>query len=187
MPSRQEELLDAAIGVLGSQGVRALTHRAVDAAAGLPFGSAANCFKTRDALISAVVERFAGRDRDGWRAVAGLVQPSTPGELAAALTAYVRRALGPERAVHIARYGLFIEAALRPALQEHLATSAAELRRWATQWLRAIGSTNPDGDCTAIMDYLDGLILHQLAFPSEADDLSEAIDRTVRTLCTVAE
>ena len=86
----------------------------------------------------------------------------------------------------IARYGLFIEAALRPALQEHLTTSAIELRRWATQWLRAIGSTDPDGDCTAIMDYLDGLILHQLAYPGLPTDLTADIDRTVRTLCTTA-
>ncbi|MEU4163553.1 TetR family transcriptional regulator [Actinoplanes sp. NPDC026670] len=184
MPSRQEELLDAAIGVLGSQGVRALTHRAVDAAAGMPLGSAANYFKTKDALISAVVERFAERDRVAWQAIAGFVQPSDPGELAAALTAYVLRALGPERPVTVARYGLFVEAALRPALQGHLADSAAELRRWATQWLRAIGSTNPTADCTAIMDYLDGLILHELAFPGPPEELPAAIDRTVRTLCT---
>jgi DNA-binding transcriptional regulator YbjK len=184
VPSRQEELLDAAIDVLGSQGVRALTHRAVDAAAGMPFGSAANYFKTRDALISAVVERFAERDRTAWQAIAGFLHPADPGELAAALTAYVRRALGPERAVTVARYGLFVEAALRPALQEHLAASAAELRRWATQWLRDIGSTDPDGDCTAIMDYLDGLILHQLAFPGPPDSLVAAMDRTVRRLCT---
>ncbi|WP_433789273.1 TetR/AcrR family transcriptional regulator [Actinoplanes sp. CA-252034] len=184
MPSRQEDLLDAAIGVLGNQGVRALTHRAVDAAAGVPLGSAANYFKTRDALISAVVERFAERDRAGWQAIAGFVRPSDPGELAGALSAYVIRALGPDRAMTIARYGLFIEAALRPALQEHLATSAAELRRWATQWLRAIGSTDPERECTAVMDYLDGLILHQLAFPGPPDDLAAAIDRTVRSLVT---
>jgi DNA-binding transcriptional regulator YbjK len=184
VPSRQEELLDAAIGVLGGQGVRALTHRAVDAAAGMPSGSSANYFKTRDALIGAVVERFAERDRIAWRAIAGFVQPADAGELAAALIAYVRRALGPERPVTIARYGLFVEAAIRPALQDHLAASAAELRRWATQWLRGIGSTNPEGDCTAIMDYLDGLILHQLAFPGPPDTLAATIDRTVRTLCT---
>ncbi|MEU8662225.1 TetR/AcrR family transcriptional regulator [Actinoplanes philippinensis] len=182
MPSRQEDLLDAAIGVLGNQGVRALTHRAVDAVAGVPFGSAANYFKTRDALLSAVVERFAERDRAGWQVIAGFVAPSDPGELAAALTAYVTRALGPDRAVTVARYGLFIEAALRPALQEHLAVSATELRRWATQWLRAVGSTDPEGDCTAIMDYLDGLILHQLAFPGPAGGLAAAVDRAVRRL-----
>lgn len=182
MPSRPELLLDAAIDILGAQGVRALTHRAVDAAAGMPAGSAANYFKTRDALIAAVVGRFADRDRAAWEAIAEFVQPSGPAELARALTAYVRRALGTDRATTVARYGLFVEAALRPELREPLARSAAEVRRWAARWLRAAGSTDPDRDCAAILDHLDGLILHQLAFPG--DDPGPAIERAVRALCT---
>ncbi|BBH70260.1 hypothetical protein ACTI_69450 [Actinoplanes sp. OR16] len=181
MPTRREQLLDAAIGVLGSQGSRGLTHRAVDAAAGLPAGSAANHFKTREALISAVVERFAERDRVAWDAIAASVRPSTAEELAGALTAYVQRALGAERAITVARYGLFIEATLRPDLQEALAGPARSLRQWAVQWLEAIGSTDPLPDCEAIFDYVDGLILHQLAFGGDAD-VSAAVHRAVRRL-----
>ena len=59
MTNRRDDLLDAAIAVLGESGIHALTHRAVDAAAGLPAGSASNHFRTRDALLGAVVERFA--------------------------------------------------------------------------------------------------------------------------------
>jgi len=66
VPSRQEELLDAAIAVLGGQGVRQLTHRAVDVAAGLPSGSTSNYFKTRDALLVGIVDRFVARERAGW-------------------------------------------------------------------------------------------------------------------------
>ena len=36
MPSRSDTLLDAAIHVVGTDGMRALTLRAVDAAVGLP-------------------------------------------------------------------------------------------------------------------------------------------------------
>ncbi|MEU4693921.1 TetR/AcrR family transcriptional regulator [Actinoplanes sp. NPDC023714] len=188
MPSRREQLLDAAIGVLGNQGSRALTHRAVDAAAAMPFGSTANYYKTREALISAVVERFAERDRAGWETVAAFVRPSNSDELAAALTAYVQRALGPDRAVTVARYGLFLEATLRPDLQETLAGSARELRRWAVRWLEAIGTADPAEDCEAIFDYIDGLILHRLAFTAAAPDgddgLATAVRRTIRMLCS---
>ncbi len=51
MGTRRDDLLDAAICVLGESGIRGLTHRAVDAAAGLPAGSASNLFRTRDALL----------------------------------------------------------------------------------------------------------------------------------------
>ncbi|WP_033343020.1 TetR/AcrR family transcriptional regulator [Catenuloplanes japonicus] len=183
MPSRQEQLLDAAIDVLGTQGTRALTHRAVDAAASMPAGSATNYFKTRDALVSAVVARFVARDRAAWQAIAGFVQPTSADGLAAALTGYVRRALGPERAVTVARYALFVEAALRPELRAPLAVSAQELRTWASDRLRAIGSADPDRECAALLDYVDGLLLHQLSFPGPPEALEPMITRAVHELC----
>ncbi len=39
MTTRREQLLDAAITVLGERGIHALSHRAVDTQAGLPAGS----------------------------------------------------------------------------------------------------------------------------------------------------
>jgi DNA-binding transcriptional regulator YbjK len=186
VPSREENLLDAAIGILGNQGVRALTHRAVDAAAAVPTGSTANYFKTRDMLINAVVERFAERDRGNWQAIAGFVRPTTVAELAAALVAYVHRALGFDRALTVARYSLFVETALRPELQERLAEAARAIRTWGTEWLHAIGSTDPETECTAILDYLDGLIFHQLTFPRPVEQLEAAITQTVRQLCPTA-
>jgi DNA-binding transcriptional regulator YbjK len=186
VPSREEHLLDTAIGVLGSHGMRALTHRAVDSAAALPIGSTANYFKTRDALIGAVADRFAERDHAAWQTIAGFVRPTTPAELTAALIGYVHRALGSERVMTIARYALFVEAALRPELQGRLTEAARSVRAWGTQWLRAIGSADPEGECAAILDYLDGLIFHQLTFPGPAEVWETAITRTVRQLSTTA-
>ena len=54
MSNRREILLDAAIQVLGEGGMRALTHRAVDAEAGVATGSTANRFATREALFEAI-------------------------------------------------------------------------------------------------------------------------------------
>ncbi len=183
MPSRQEVLLDVAIEILGSQGVRALTHRAVDTAAALPAGSTANYYKTRESLLAAIVARFADRDRATWQTIASFVRPASPAELATALVAYVRRALGPERTVTVARYTLFLEAAVRPELREPLALSAQQLREWATAWVRDVGSTDPGADCVAILDYLDGLLLHQITFPGVLDDVEAAVERDVRRLC----
>src|SRR6185436_1282296 len=119
--------------------VRQLTHRAVDAAARVPAGSTSNYFKTRQALVSAVVDRFAARERAAWETIAGLVRPRTPGELATALAAYVRRAIGPDRVMTVARYSLFVEAALHPELRQRLTATARTVREWGAQWLRAVG------------------------------------------------
>ena len=57
--SRRAEIADAAISTLARDGMRGLTHRAVDRAAGLPEGSASYYFRTRQALLQATVERLA--------------------------------------------------------------------------------------------------------------------------------
>src|SRR5512133_616737 len=57
--SRRAEIADAAISTLARDGMRGLTHRAVDRTAGLPEGSASYYFRTRQALLQATVERLA--------------------------------------------------------------------------------------------------------------------------------
>nr|BFE62133.1 hypothetical protein GCM10020063_066590 [Dactylosporangium thailandense] len=59
---RKSRLADAAIDVLGHEGVRALTHRAVDTRAGLPQGTCSYHFPTRNALLTAALERIAELD-----------------------------------------------------------------------------------------------------------------------------
>lgn len=170
MPSRREQLLDAAIAVLGSRGIRHLTHRAVDARAGLPPGSASNYFRSRDALVAAVIRRFAERERAAWEEIAGSVRPDTVDKLATALAVFVRRATGPDREQTIARYGVFVEVALHPPLQRHLGATMAGIRDWGTRWLRDIGSPDPDRHCQLVLNHLDGMMLHRLAFPDPRSD-----------------
>ena len=55
---RRPLLADHAIAVLARGGARALTHQAVDREAGLAAGSTSYYFRTREALVSAVVERI---------------------------------------------------------------------------------------------------------------------------------
>lgn len=57
-PARRAALADAAIGVLGDEGARALTHRAVDVRASLPRGTASNYFPTRASLLLGAAERI---------------------------------------------------------------------------------------------------------------------------------
>ena len=182
MPTRQEQLLDAAIGVLGHQGVRQLTHRAVDAAAGLPAGSASNYFKTREALVAGIVERFAEQEQAAWETIAAFVKPESPAQLAAALATFVQNATGPGRALTIARYSLFVEASLRPDRQHRLEETARAIRQWGSQWLAQLGSADPEGDCQLILDQLDGLMLHQLAFPDPAFDPQPRLERLLKAL-----
>lgn len=59
--ARRRELLDAGLAVLAKQGSRGLTHRAVDAAAGVPAGTCVNYFRSRGKLLFALGERVFER------------------------------------------------------------------------------------------------------------------------------
>jgi AcrR family transcriptional regulator len=182
MVTRREQLLDAAIDVLGERGMHALTHRAVDAAAGLPAGSTANHFRTRDALLDAVVERFAARERDIWEELAVRMTTTTPEELARALTAFAHEATGPHRTLTLARYAILVEAGIRPSLRERLMATGARVNAWFMNWLRVAGSTDPERDAPIIANYWTGVVLHELAIPDPAFDPSEQLTALVTSV-----
>ena len=182
MSSRREDLLDAAIVVLGRTGMHGLTHRAVDTAAGLPPGSASNLFRTRDALLTAVTERFAARERASWEEIAVRVCPTTPGQLAIALTEFAREATGPNRELTLARYAILLEAAIHPPLREQLMATGARVNAWFTNWVRTAGSAEPGRDAPVIMNHWTGIVLHQLAGPDPAFDPFPQISALVTAL-----
>jgi DNA-binding transcriptional regulator YbjK len=57
---RRGELLAAGVLVLAESGLRGLTHRAVDARAGLPEGTCSAYFRTRSSLLVALAEHVGG-------------------------------------------------------------------------------------------------------------------------------
>jgi AcrR family transcriptional regulator len=170
MASRRDELLDAAISVLGQSGIHGLTHRAVDAAAGLPAGSTSNHFRTRDALLNAVVERFAARERANWEDLATKMYPVTPQELARAMAVFAQEATGPHRTLTLARYAILVEAGIHPSLRAQLLATGARVNAWFMNWLRIAGSTDPERDAPIIMNHWTGIVLHELAIPDPAFD-----------------
>jgi len=168
--TRRERILDAAIAVLGGQGVRGVTHRAVDAAAGMPQGTTSNYFRTRDALFEAVVERFVERERASFEELAAVAAPTTPQELAKVLAAWMQSATGARREVTLSRFALLVESAIRPSLQRKLREGAADVTAWATAWMRAVGSQNPERDVGLLANQVEAMTLHQLAYPDPAFD-----------------
>ncbi|MFJ8044405.1 TetR/AcrR family transcriptional regulator [Kitasatospora sp. NPDC096147] len=124
--SRREVLGDAAIRVLAEAGGRGLTHRAVDAAAGLPLGTAKNYHPSRDALLRAVAERIVEQyERTTAELMVSGARPVDRASLAALLTGLLRNVAGPGAPRMLAYLELQAEAARRPWLADILAPVVA--------------------------------------------------------------
>jgi DNA-binding transcriptional regulator YbjK len=182
MPTRRDQLLDAAVELLGDQGVRAVTHRAVDAAAGVPAGSASNLFRTRDALFDGIVDRIVEREHADWERLAAQDPPTSPAELARALARYVRAQTTTHRSLTLARYAMLVVAARRPELRPRLLAGGARVNAWAAAWLRLVGSTDLDRDLPLLGNVVVGLVLGELAIPDPAFDPEPRLTALLETL-----
>ena len=143
--SRRAEIADAAISTLARDGMRGLTHRAVDRAAGLPEGSASYYFRTRQALLQATVERLAELDATDVLASPGI--PALPDQdldaFAAAAAAIVESWLTAGRERQLARYELALEATRRPELRHALVASGSAIRAVVASQFAAAGVRQP--------------------------------------------
>lgn len=169
--SRRALIADAAISTLARDGMRGLTHRAVDRTAGLPEGSASYYFRTRQALLQATVERLAELDGRDMAASAALLEqaaaPSPPGHeldaMGALAAALVGNWLTSGRERQLARYELSLEATRRPVLRQTLVTSGAGIRAYAADRFAAAGVPEPGQRAADFVAFIDGLLFDQIA------------------------
>lgn len=176
--ARRTELADAAIAVVADEGMRGLTHRAVDARAGAPTGTTSNYFRSRDALIDAIVTRIGERLTPDPETHAALGdRPPGIDLFADYLRDIVRRLLG-DRTVTLALYTLRLEAARNPAITDRLSV-------WMREGFAADVAFNRDAGLPggafqiALFHYaVEGLILDRLTVSidpeTSTDDVVDA-------------
>lgn len=157
-PSRAETIADTALRLLAERGMRGLTHRAVDEAAGLPQGSTSNHARTRLALLEAAVRRLAEREAsvltpDEMPDPAGGVDALADG-LALALHRYLSR----HRALLVARYELALEATRRPELRTFFDAAGQRFRGPLTAMVTAAGSRDPARHALSLTAWCDGML-----------------------------
>jgi DNA-binding transcriptional regulator YbjK len=168
--------LDAAIELLGTGGLRALTHARVDARADLPPGSTSNHFRTRAALVQGVVERLTERDL---AQVGPTFSPTTPEELVAGLARVLEDAGGPDRVHSTARLVLFVEGSSNPAVREALQRGRERLEAASGPWMAQLGFRDPAVGAQAVVAAYEGLLLHRIA-RHDASDPRPVLDLVVR-------
>lgn len=173
---RLEVIGDAAIGLLADQGMRGLTHRAVDAAAGLPAGSTSYYARSRAALLELVMARMVELDEaDAVRRAEP--DPTTPADLnafSAAAAEMLYAAMTAGRIRTLARYEFALEATRRPELRAVYDRAGARLREPATAMLAAAGSAEPARHAKALVAWCEGMLFDAIAGVRRGDTPSRA-------------
>jgi len=162
---RREEILRAALRVIGARGADSVTHRAVAAEAGVPLSATTYYFASKEELLehSLLLAAREETERVERLVLALAPQSLSADEWAAAVAAQLAADVDEDPARHVALFELALEAARSDSpLRE-------ELRRWqeahlrlAEMGCRAVGSAEPELDARIVVSTLTGLMLEQL-------------------------
>jgi len=158
--TRFTDLTDAAISIVAEQGMRGLTHRAVDARAGLSVGTTSAYFRTRKALIEGLVRRLADLDNADIEGPA-FDPPADPDGFAEAVARILDTWLTVGRERTLARYACLLEATHHPELRtilEYGRTSRDQARALMT----AAGVADPAQAGDHFVACVDGLLFDRM-------------------------
>jgi TetR/AcrR family transcriptional regulator, regulator of biofilm formation and stress response len=154
---RREQILEAALRIIGRAGRQAVTHRAVAEEAGVPLGSTTYYFDSRDDLLEQALEYVAaseveryGKRGEELRAV------KSPRELADKLIDELVAA-AEDRIAYIAEYEIWLEAGRRPELREAAQNWCDAEQRSVAVAMESLGSSDPQADASLVVAAIDGL------------------------------
>ncbi|MCW5951209.1 MAG: TetR family transcriptional regulator [Propionibacteriaceae bacterium] len=180
MPDRRTQIAEAGVRILASQGVRALTHRAIDSELGLPAGSTSYYARSRRDLIGLIVDLLAGRtERE-------IIAPRLPTTITPAVVADLLVAAMDAASEHSdeqrARLLLLLEFHGDPDLRDRLTTRPAVHGAYvatASAVLELLDVANPDTHARDLVGLLDSLSMqrvHQTAGLDERGVLTAYLD-----------
>ncbi|MCF2531854.1 TetR/AcrR family transcriptional regulator [Yinghuangia soli] len=189
---RRVQLLDAAIRVLSTQGLRGLTHRAVQQEAGLPHGSVTYYFKTREQLVLGVIGRMTELESAQAGDVADellrtmAVRPFAPDYPRIAELTHTWWSTSRER--QIARYELQLASIREPLIREAMKRSVQEFWKLTELVAMATGSADPRNDGEVLLAFIDGMLHHFLVHgPENPKYLETGLRRAIESLRAVPD
>ncbi|TDQ54483.1 TetR/AcrR family transcriptional regulator [Actinorugispora endophytica] len=175
---RRHTLADAAIALLAEEGAHGLTHRAVEARAGVPAGTATNYARNREALLVAAAERVLElhlADMATATAPADETHPATrrttdTHDLAEILAASLWTAATDLRDRYLAIFELQLEARRRPALAAVLARLNTTALTATTELHNETGTPVPETAIPVLVTLYSGTLFTLVTLPADLLD-----------------
>ena len=159
---RRQRIANAGIALIARGGTHRLTHRAVDAEAGLPNGSTSYYARSRRALIRLVMEQLAAESQ------ADLTDIEVPEKLtvrqATDLVGRLAKRLILNGDAQAARFALMFEVRDDDELRRELTVDApvrSSFDEKAVKLLRALGATDPEGTAPEFVALVDAVLMYR--------------------------
>lgn len=171
--NRRDAIADAAIEIIATEGLRSLTHRAIDSRLDYPTGSTSYYLRTRRALVEAVVSRLSKRTFDDLAGDGPATLPSTAEEAARLLAGLLKTMAETRPHDHLARFALRIDLLDDRELHQLIADQSpirSRLLETSAAMLAAIGVDQPERHASDLVALVDGLLFDRLTNGPAAGD-----------------
>ncbi len=174
MPDRRGLIADAGVRLIAAHGLRALTHRAIDAAIDAPPGTTSYYARTRRELLELIVRRLAERTGDDVATAptsGELDPPRTAALLADLVTGMVRSR--PDD--HAARFALLTELRGDPELRALLSDRSPIRHRLlaaANALLVRLGVDDAAAHAPNLVVVLDGIVFDHVVGGGRSDPIT---------------
>ncbi|GAA2416163.1 TetR/AcrR family transcriptional regulator [Nonomuraea africana] len=182
---RRELLADTAMRLIDEVGLAGVTHRAIDAAAGVPVGTTSNYFRTRAALYEAIAHRILDQQLAALQAAP--VTPMDRDSLIDSLTAAIDAGDGPARNRYLARFELSLEAARNARLAALMRELRAVTLRIRTAQLRAIHPEATHEQLDALGSLLTGVTFDRLTLGVPGMDTRALVETLIAGFLLAAD
>lgn len=180
---RRDQVLAAAVKLLAESSGRQFTHRAVDAAAGVPVGTTSNFFRTRRELMWNTYDHVAARMAEYSRPLVKDT-PSDARALSDQLGAFLRVAWEERRDEIVAQCALTFESMHDDELADRMTVVADGWLDRLTGILHGLGAADARTGARMLSTYLLALLFSQLAAPDPEFDPARSIEPLVLGLTT---
>jgi DNA-binding transcriptional regulator YbjK len=158
-------IADAALRLIGSEGARGLTHRGVDAEAGLPEGSTSYYCRRRADLLALALRRHAELDRRSLARLDAMLASDvkSQADLAKRLAATLRRWIDEQSNEELAaRFELFLACSREPQLKQVVEEQRAMFLGILAQRLKMRGVPRSRSVAAAVIALIEGLLIERV-------------------------
>jgi DNA-binding transcriptional regulator YbjK len=179
---RRSTILDATLRLIATDGVDAITHRRVAAAAGVPLGSTTYYFDSREQLLREAFRRYLEQIRALQTRVARAIRPTTVTGLVDVLVELTQREFEDEQMV-LAEYELTLFAARDAEIAEALHDWDASMISGLARAFETLGAARPFDAARTVLNMTRGHELDSLTrHDANADDLRRRLTVVVAAL-----
>jgi DNA-binding transcriptional regulator YbjK len=177
----RERILRATFGLVGREGIGALSNRRIAAEVGISLGSLTYHFPSQEELLRETLCLFVEEEVARMEAIAADIRARCPSREQVALEVQQLAAESAARPERIAELELHLRAARDPALQEASRRCFAAYEGVAIAALEALGVSEPERHARTVVAVITGLGIRWKGGGSEqADGLADALLTVVR-------